>query len=67
MERFERFRFSVPAVPLRRALCVSAQFDIEDGSGSGNGSGGSGSTFGSWDNGSDGSGFRFRFGAWVSF
>ena len=40
MERFERFRFSVPAVPLRRGfLCVSAQFNREDGSGSG---------FGSW-------------------
>ena len=36
MERFERFRFSVPAVPLRRVfLCVSAQFNREDGSGSG--------------------------------
>ena len=34
MERFERFRFSVPAVPLRRGLlCVSAQFSREDGSG----------------------------------
>ena len=40
MERFERFRFSVPAVPLRRGfLCVSVQFYREDGSGSG---------FGSW-------------------
>ena len=40
MERFERFRFSVPAVPLRRGfLCVSVQFNKEDGSGSG---------FGSW-------------------
>ena len=40
MERFERFRFSVPAVPLRRGfLCVSVQFHREDGSGSG---------FGSW-------------------
>ena len=40
MEGFERFRFSVPAVPLRRGfLCVSAQFHREDGSGSG---------FGSW-------------------
>ena len=38
MERFERFRFSVPAVPLRRVfLCVSVQFSREDGSG-----------FGSW-------------------
>ena len=38
MERFERFRFSVPAVPLRRVLlCVSVQFNREDGSG-----------FGSW-------------------
>ena len=36
MERFERFRFSVPAVPLRRGFfCVSAQFSREDGSGSG--------------------------------
>ena len=40
MERFELFRFSVPAVPLRRGfLCVSVQFNREDGSGSG---------FGSW-------------------
>ena len=40
MERFERFRFSVPAVPLRRGFCqISAQFNREDGSGSG---------FGSW-------------------
>ena len=40
MERFERFRFSVPAVPRRRGfLCVSVQFSREDGSGSG---------FGSW-------------------
>ena len=38
MERFERFRFSVPAVPLRRgSLCVSVQLHREDGSG-----------FGSW-------------------
>ena len=38
MERFERFRLSVPAVPLRRGFfCVSAQFSREDGSG-----------FGSW-------------------
>ena len=36
MERFERFRFSVPAVPLRRGfLCVSVQSNTEDGSGSG--------------------------------
>ena len=40
IERFERFRFSVPAVPLRTALlCVSVRFHREDGSGSG---------FGSW-------------------
>ena len=40
MERFERFRFSVPAVPLRRGLlCVSVQDNREDRSGSG---------FGSW-------------------
>ena len=39
MERFERFRFSVPAVPLRRGfLCVSVQCNREDGSGSGLGS-----------------------------
>ena len=36
VERFERFRFSVPAVPLMRGfLCVSAQFHREDGSGFG--------------------------------
>ena len=35
-ERFERFRFSVPAVPIRRGfLCVSVQFHREDGSSSG--------------------------------
>ena len=40
IERFQRFRFSVPAVPLRREfLCVSVQFHRGDGSGSG---------FGSW-------------------
>ena len=39
-ERLEQFRFSVPAVPLRRGFwCVSIQFHREDGSGSG---------FGSW-------------------
>ena len=38
MERFERFRFSVSTVPLRRGFsCVSVQFQREDGSG-----------FGSW-------------------
>ena len=30
------------------------------------GSGSSGSAFGSWENGSDGSGFRFRFGSGAS-
>ena len=72
MERFERFRFSVPAVPLRRGFfCVSAQFSrearfrfrfrfLE------NGSGGSGSAFGSWENGSDSSGFQFRSGSWAT-
>ena len=35
-ERFERFRFSVPAVPLGRGvLCFSVQFHREDGSGFG--------------------------------
>ena len=69
VERFERFRFSVPAVPLRkRFFCVSVQFNrkgrfrfrfrfLE------NGSGGSGSAFGFGKNGSDGSGSRFRFGS----
>ena len=39
MERFERFRFLVPAVLLRRGfLCVSVQFNREDGSASGFGS-----------------------------
>ena len=65
MERFKRFRFSVPAVPLQKEFfCVSVQFNrkgrfrfLE------NGSGGSGSAFGFGKNGSDGSGFRFRFGS----
>ena len=69
VERFERFRFSVPAVPLQeRFFCVSVQFNrkgrcrfrfrfLE------NGSGGSGSAFGFGKNGSDGSGSRFRFGS----
>ena len=70
MERFERFRFSAPAVPLRRGFfCVSVQFHREDGSGS---------VFftswktvpavpvPSWENGSDGSGFRFRVGSWAT-
>ena len=41
MERFERFRFSVPAGSSKEGVfvCVSVQFDREDGSGSG---------FGSW-------------------
>ena len=64
MERFERFRFSFPAVPLRRGvfLCFSTvsqggrfRFRFLE-----NGSGGSGSAFGSCEN---GSGFRFRFGS----
>ena len=69
MERFEQFRFAVPAVPLQTGLfCVSAQSDrkgrfrfrfrFPD-----NGSGGSGSSFGFGKNGSDSSGFRFRFGS----
>ena len=66
-EGFERFRFSVLAVPLQNGFfCVSVQFNRE-----GrfrfrfleNGSGGSGSAFGFGKNGSDGSGFRFRFGS----
>ena len=71
MERFKRFRFSVPAVPLQKGFfCISAQCNrkgrfrfrfrsLE------NGSGGSGSAFGFRQNfnGSDGSGFRFRFGS----
>ena len=69
VEGFERFRFSVLAVPLQNGFfCVSVQFNRE-----GrfrfrfrfleNGSGGSGSAFGFGKNGSDGSGFRFRFGS----
>ena len=65
MERFERFRFSVPTVPWGKGfLRVSVQFTgmarfrfLK------NGSDGSGSDFGSWKNGSDGSGFWFRFGS----
>ena len=71
MERFKRFRFLVPAVPLQKGFfCIpeSVQFSrkgrfrfrfrlLE------NGSGGSGSAFGFGKNGSDGSGFRFRFGS----
>ena len=72
VEQFERFRFSVPAVPLpKRVSCISVQFNrkgrfrfrfLE------NGSGGSGSAFrfGKKKNGSDGSGFRFRFGSWAT-
>ena len=63
MEHFERFRFSVPTVPLgTELLCVSEQFKgkawfwfrfrfLK------NGSDGSGSRFGSRKNGFDGSGF----------
>ena len=69
MERFKRFRFSVPAVPLQKGLfCVSVQFNRRGKDGSG---------FGSLKtvpavpvplsvsgkNGSDGSGFRFRLGS----
>ena len=67
MERFKRFRFSVPAAPLQKGFFfISVQFNrkfrfrfrfLE------NGSGGSGSAFGFGKNGSDGSGFRFRFGS----
>ena len=65
VERFGRFQFSVPAVPLqKRFFLVSVQFNrkgwfrfLE------NGSGGSGSAFGFGQNGSDGSGSRFRFGS----
>ena len=59
VERFERFRFSVSAVPLGKGFPVF-RFRFLD-----NGSGGSDSDFGSWKNGSDGSGFRFRFGSWA--
>ena len=66
VEGFERFRFSVLAVPLQNGFfCVSVQFNRE-----GrfrfrfrfleNGSGGSGSAFGF---GKKGSGFRFQFGS----
>ena len=69
MERFKRFRFSVPAVPLQKGFfCISVECNrkgrfrfrfrfLE------NGSGGSGSAFGFGKNDSDGSGFRFRFGS----
>ena len=67
VERFERFRFSVPAVPLQNGFSLfSVQFNkkgrfrfrfLE------NGSGGSGSAFGFGKNGSDGSDSRFRFGS----
>ena len=63
VERFEPFRFSVPAVPLKKGFCVF-QYSLT-------GKGGSGC--GSWKtvsvpvplsvsekNGSDGSGFQFR-------
>ena len=70
VERFQRFWFSVPAVPLQKKFCcVSVQFNrkgrfrfrfLE------NGSGGSGSAFGFGKNGSDGSGSRFRFGSWAT-
>ena len=66
MERFEQFRFSVPAVPLKKGFSV-LQYSLT-------GKDGSGSGFGSWKtvpavpvplskNGSDGSGFRFQFGS----
>ena len=62
VERFERFRFSVPAVPLQKGFfCISVHsltgkvpvklFRFLE-----NGSGGSGSAFGFGKNGSDGSG-----------
>ena len=71
MERFKRFRFSVPAVPLQKGFSFSVlQHNVT-------GKDGSGSGFGSWKtvpavpvplsvsgkNGSDGSGFRFWFGS----
>ena len=68
VEWFERFRFSVPAVPLQQRFSLF-QYSLT-------GKDGSGSGFGSWKtvpavpvplsvsgkNGSDGSGSRFRFG-----
>ena len=70
MERFERFRFSVPAVPLRRGffVCFSTvsqtgrfRFRFLE-----NGSGGSGLAFGSCENGSGGSSFWFWFASWAT-
>ena len=67
MEGFERFRFSVPAVPLQKGvLCVSVQFNREGRFRFRFLENGSGSTFGFGENGSDGSGFRFRFGSWAT-
>ena len=56
VEQFERFQFSVPAVPLQKRFRFRFRF-LE------NSSGGSGSAFGFGKNGSDGSGFRFRLGS----
>ena len=73
MERFERFRFSVLAVPLRRGVFVCFNTVSQRGRFRfrfrflENGSGGSGSAFGSCESGSDGSGFRFRFPVPVRF
>ena len=69
MEWFERFRLSVPTVPLGKGLLgTSVEFSrtarfwfrfLK------NDSGGSGSSFGFWwKSSSDGSGFRFKFGSW---
>ena len=71
MERLGQFRFSVPAVPLGGGgvFCLSVQINREVGFRFrfvGTGSDGSGSSFGSWQNGSDGSSFRFRFCSWAT-
>ena len=69
MERFKQFRFSVSAVPLGKGFSAHvskvqgmAQFQFRFRFLK-NGSNGSSSAFGSWKNGSDGSGFRFQFGS----
>ena len=65
IDRFERFRFSVLAVPLGKGvpLCLDKVLREKHGSGSvlANGSDGHSSNLGSCKNGCDGSGFLFQF------
>ena len=58
--------FGSGAYSSQGVFCVSVQFNKEGRFRFRFMNNGSGSAFGSWENGSDGSGFRFRFGSWAT-